>query len=74
MRLIVGRVQSEVDTVIVVPEKEDTTPIGVFQALPFANNKVYVMASFGSLVSPRLFVKGGKVCVLAAVPKLYVIS
>lgn len=40
MRLIVGRVQSEVDTVIVVPEKEDTTPIGAFQAFPLANNKV----------------------------------
>jgi len=37
MRFVTGRVASEVDTEIVVPEKEDTTPTGAtFQALPLA--------------------------------------
>jgi hypothetical protein len=58
MLLVTGRELSAVATLIVLPEKEAT---GELQALPFANNRVYVIVSFGSVVSPRLFVKGGKV-------------
>lgn len=54
---MVGRVPSEVKTVIVVPENEETTPTGAtFQALPVVlYDSVYKIESFESLVNPRLF-------------------
>jgi hypothetical protein len=74
MNVVSGWLMSEVATYINLPEKPDTTPIGEFQGFPLSYNRVYVIWSFGSVVRPRLFVKGGKLCVLAESPRLYTMS